>query len=98
MNEQGGTVSSADCRSEENGQSITTEFPGRFPATVHCRIAFACTNDVIEKLLDQISKLLLKAGTSDVSIAVSVSDQGLRPTATGRSSAGWTAPSRGADD
>ena len=98
MHEQGGTVSSADCRSEENGRNTITEFLGKFPATVHCRIVFACTNDVIEKLLDQISKLLLKAGASDVSIAVSINDQAFRPTATGRSSAGWTAPSSNADD
>jgi hypothetical protein len=98
MNEQGGTVSSADCRSEENGQSITTEFPGRFPATVHCRIAFACTNDVIEKLLDQISKLLQKADASDVSAAVSISPEAFRPTVAGRTSGGWMAPSKGGDE
>ena len=67
MNEQGGTVSSADCRSEENGRNTTTEFLGKFPAILRCRIAFACTNDVTEKLLDQISRTLQKAGASDVS-------------------------------
>ena len=72
MNEQGETVSSADCRSEESGRNTTIEFPGKFPATVHCRIAFACTNDVIERLLDQISKTLQKAAASDVSAAISM--------------------------
>ena len=98
MNEQGGTVSSADCRSEENGQSITTEFPGRFPATVHCRIAFACTNDVIEKLLDQISRTLQKAAASDVSAAVSISPEAFRPTVAARTNAGWMALSKGGDE
>ena len=98
MNEQGGTVSSVDCRLEENGRNTTTEFPGRFPATVHCRIAFACTNDVIEKLLDQISRTLQKADASDVSVAVSISPEAFRPTATNRSSASWMAPPRSADE
>jgi len=98
MNEQGGTVSSVDCRSEASGRNTTTEFPGKFPATVHCRIAFACTNDVIEKLLDQISKLLQKAAASDASAAVSISPEGFKPTGTSRSSASWMAPPRNADD
>ena len=98
MNEQGGAVSTADCRSGENGRNTTTEFHGKFPATVHCRIVFACTNDVIETLLDQISKLLQKAGASDASAAVSISPEGFRPTAKVRTSAGWMAPSRSADD
>jgi hypothetical protein len=98
MNEQGGTVSTADCRSEENGRNIITEFPGKFPATVHCRIAFACTNDVIEKLLDQISRTLQKAGASDVSAAVSISPEAFRPTVAARTNAGWMAPSKGGDE
>ena len=98
MNEQGGTVSSADCRSGENGRNTTTEFRGKFPATVHCRIAFACTNDVIEKLLDQISRTLQKADASDVSAAVSISPEAFRPTATNRSSASWMAPLKGGDE
>jgi len=98
MNEQGGTVSSVDCRLEENGRNTTTEFPGRFPATVHCRIAFACTNDVIEKLLDQISKLLQKADASDVSAAVSISPEAFKPTATARTNGGWMAPLKGGDE
>ena len=95
MNEQGGTVSSADCRSGENGRNTTTEFPGRFPATVHCRIVFACTNDVIEKLLDQISRTLQKAAASDVSVAVSISPEAFRPTSAAHTSASWTAPPNG---
>ena len=98
MNEQGGTVSSADCRSEENGRNTTTEFPGKFPATVHCRMQFACTNDVIEKLLDQISRTLQKAAASDVSVAVSISPEAFRPTAKALTNAGWMAPSRSADE
>jgi len=98
MNEQGGTVSSADCRLEENGRNTITEFHGKFPATVHCRIAFACTNDVIEKLLGQMSKLLQKAAASDVSAAVSISPEVFKPTATNRSSARWMAPSRSEGD
>jgi len=98
MNEQGGTVSSADCRLEENGRNTITEFHGKFPATVHCRIAFACTNDVIEKLLDQISKTLQKAAASDVSVAVSISPEAFRPTNVARTSASWTAPSNGGDE
>ena len=98
MNEQGGIVSTADCRSEENGRNTTTEFPGKFPAIVHCRIAFACTNDVIEKLLGQISRLLQKAGASDASAAVSISPEAFRPTSAAPTSARWMAPSRSADD
>jgi len=98
MNEQGGTVNSADCRSEENGRNTITEFPGKFPATVHCRIAFACTNDVIERLLGQISKLLQKAAASDASAAVSISPEAFKPTATSRSSASWMAPPRSDGD
>ena len=98
MNEQGGTVSTADCRSEESGQNIITEFPGKFPATVHCRIAFACTNDVIEKLLDQISKLLQKADASDASAAVSISPEAFKPTGTSPTSGRWMAPPRSAGD
>jgi len=90
MNEQGGIVSTADCRSEENGRNTTTEFPGKFPATVHCRIVFACTNDVIEILLDQISRTLQRADASDVSVAISVSADDLSPTQS--SSARWTVP------
>ena len=98
MNEQGGTVSTADCRSEENGRNTITEFPGKFPATVHCRIVFACTNDVIEKLLDQISKTLQKAAASDVSAAVSISPEAFKPTATARTNGGWMAPLKGGDE
>ena len=98
MNEQGGTVSSADCRLEENGRNTITEFHGKFPATVHCRIAFACTNDVIEKLLGQMSKLLQKAAASDVSAAVSISPEAFRPTVAARTNAGWMAPSKGGDE
>ena len=98
MNEQGGAVSTADCRSEESGRNTTTEFPGKFPATVHCRMQFACTNDVIEKLLDQISKLLQKAAASDASAAVSISPEAFKPTATSRSSASWMAPLKGGDE
>ena len=98
MNEQGGTVSSADCRSGENGRNTTTEFRGKFPATVHCRIAFACTNDVIERLLDQISRTLQKADASDVSAAVSISPEAFRPTVAARTNAGWMAPSKGGDE
>ena len=98
MNEQGGTVSSADCRSEENGRNITTEFPGKFPATVHCRIVFACTNDVIEKLLDQISETLQKADASDVSVAVSINPEAFKPIVTARTSVGWMAPLKGGDE
>jgi len=98
MNEQGGTVSIADYRSEENGRNTTTEFPGKFPATVHCRIAFACTNDVIDKLLDQISRTLQKVGASDVSAAVSISPEAFRPTAAARTNAGWMAPLNGGDE
>ena len=98
MNEQGGTVSSADCRSGENGRNTTTEFRGKFPATVHCRIAFACTNDVIEKLLDQISRILQKAAASDVSAAVSISPEAFKPTATARTNGGWMAPLKGGDE
>jgi len=98
MNEQGGTVSTADCRSGENGRNTTTEFHGKFPATVHCRIVFACTNDVIEKLLDQISKTLQKAAASDVSAAVSISPEAFKPTATARTNGGWMAPLKGGDE
>ena len=98
MNEQGGIVSSADCRSEENGRNTITEFPGKSPATVHCRIVFACTNDVIETLLDQISKLLQKADASDASFAVSISQEAFKPTAKALTNAGWMAPSRNADE
>jgi len=98
MNEQGGAVSTADCRSEESGRNTTTEFPGKFPATVHCRIVFACTNDVIEKLLDQISKTLQKAAASDVSAAVSISPEAFKPTATARTNGGWMAPLKGGDE
>jgi len=98
MNEQGGTVSSADCRSGESGQNTTTEFHGKFPATVHCRIAFACTNDVIEKLLDQISRTLQKAGASDASAAVSISPEAFRPTSAAPTSARWMAPPRSEGD
>ena len=98
MNEQGGTVNSADCRSGESGQNTTTEFHGKFPATVHCRIVFACTNDVIETLLDQISKLLQKADASDASVAVSINPEAFKPTATSRTNASWMAPPRSADE
>jgi len=98
MSEQGGTVSSADCRSEANGQSTITEYPGKSVATVHWRIAFACTNDVTEKLLDQISRTLQKAAASDVSVAVSISPEAFRPTNVARTSASWTAPSNGGDE
>lgn len=98
MNEQGGIVSTADCRSEENGRNTTTKFPGKFPATVHCRIVFACTSDVIEKLLDQISKLLQKADASDASVAVSINPEAFRPTSAAPTSASWMAPSRNADE
>ena len=98
MSEQGGTVNSVGCRSEENGQNTITEFHGKFPATVHCRIAFACTNDVIEKLLDQISRTLQKAAASDVSAAVSISPEAFRPTARAPTNAGWMAPLRSADE
>src|SRR6476619_2109919 len=89
MNEQGGTVSTADCRSGENGRNTTIEFPGKSRATVHCRIVFACTNDVIEILLDQMSELLQKADVSDASVAVSINPEAFRPTSAARTRKKW---------
>ena len=98
MNEQGGTVSSADCRSEENGRNIITEFPGKFPATVHCRIVFAFSGDAIEQKLERISRKLEKEGASEISIAASVSLEGFSPTEMVPLSASWTAPSSDANE
>ena len=99
MNDRGEFVS-ADVgdRSSSDRSTTTTEFPGTPAATVHFRIVGVFSADAIEKKLEQISRTLQKAGASDVSIAVSISPEGFRPTATDRTNANWMAPSRGADD
>ena len=91
---------SADAEDRLSSDRSTTIIEYRsIPAgTVHCRIVCAFCGDAIEQKLKEISEILQKAGASDVSIAVSISDQDLRPTATGHSSASWMAPSRSADD
>jgi hypothetical protein len=88
----------AEGHSSPDRSTTTTEFPGKSADKVHLRIACAFYVHAIEQKLKQISETLQKAGASDVSIAVSVSVEGFGQTVTGRSSASWMAPSRGADD
>ena len=83
---------------QQGPSNMTIEYRGQSLKTVHLRIVCALPADIIEKRLELISKTLQRADASDVSIAVSISPEDLRPTAMGRSNENWMAPSRGADD
>ena len=83
---------------QQGPSNMTIEYRGQSLKTVHLRIVCALPADIIEKRLELISKTLQRADASDVSIAVSISDQAFRPTATDPTNAGWMAPLRSADE
>jgi hypothetical protein len=78
--------------------TTTIEYHSIPAGTVHFRIVGAFCGDAIEKKLKEISEILQKAGASDVSIAVSVSDQAFQPIVTARTYEGWMAPLRSVDE
>jgi hypothetical protein len=99
MNEQGDCASAdVDDHLSSDRSNTITEFHGRYPATVHLKIVCAFSGDVIAQKLERISKILQREGALEISIAVSVNREDFRPTNAAPTSAGWMAPSKGADE